>query len=64
MDTLDGDSADAQRPFKVFLSLLDRWEVGSVLSEKIAVQVMEAVKNAIEQSPTLKEEVGRRALHS
>ncbi|KAK8861428.1 hypothetical protein IAR55_002247 [Kwoniella newhampshirensis] len=40
------ESVDVQRPFKIFLSLLDKWEVGSVLSERLAIPALSAVKTA------------------
>ncbi|OCF39597.1 hypothetical protein I317_06612 [Kwoniella heveanensis CBS 569] len=40
------DIAEAQRPFKIFLSLLDKWEVGSPLSERLALPALRAIKNA------------------
>lgn len=35
---------DAQRPFKVFLSLLDRWEIGAPLSERLGVPALQAIR--------------------
>ena len=40
----ESQSYDAQKPFKVFLSLLDRWEVGASLSDKLAVPALEAIR--------------------
>jgi len=53
------DSADAQKPFKVFLSLLDKWEVGAALSERLAVTSLEAVKHVVDNLPAMREEVSR-----
>ncbi|KAK1927398.1 Dopey, N-terminal-domain-containing protein [Papiliotrema laurentii] len=50
------EHTDPQRPFKVFLSLLDRWEVGSVLSQVLAVPALEAIKHTIEANPSIREE--------
>lgn len=36
------DIADAQSPFKIFLSMLDKWEIGELLSERLAVPSLEA----------------------
>lgn len=36
------DIADAQSPFKIFLSLLDKWEIGESLSERLAIPSLEA----------------------
>jgi hypothetical protein len=52
-------SVDAQKPFKVFLSLLDRWEVGATLSERLAVTSLEAIKHIVENNPGTREEVSR-----
>ncbi|WWD16667.1 hypothetical protein CI109_101097 [Kwoniella shandongensis] len=52
------ESLDAQRPFKVFLSLLDKWEIGSVLSERLAISSLRTVKDASESGPsTVKDEI-------
>lgn len=51
------DSIDAQKPFKIFLSLLDRWEVGAALSERLAVTSLEAVKHIVDTNPATREEV-------
>ncbi|WVQ94532.1 hypothetical protein IAU59_001611 [Kwoniella sp. CBS 9459] len=57
------DFAEAQRPFKIFLSLLDKWEVGSVLSERLALPALRAIKNATSPSTdVLSEEVIGTAL--
>ncbi|WRT65559.1 uncharacterized protein IL334_002504 [Kwoniella shivajii] len=39
------DLAEGQKPFKIFLSLLDKWEVGSALSERLAIPALQAIKN-------------------
>lgn len=55
---LDSQSLDAQRPFKVFLSLLDRWEVGAALSDKLVVPALEAIRAGLPRvSPSIREEV-------
>ncbi|WVF67091.1 hypothetical protein IAT40_001836 [Kwoniella sp. CBS 6097] len=57
------DIADAQRPFKIFLSLLDKWEVGSALSERLALPALRAIKSATSTSAdVLPEEVIGTAL--
>jgi hypothetical protein len=38
--------SEAQVPFKVFLSLLDKWEIGEALSEKLAIPSLEAIRAA------------------
>ncbi|WWC87738.1 uncharacterized protein L201_002630 [Kwoniella dendrophila CBS 6074] len=47
------DLVDAQKPFKIFLSLLDKWEVGSALSERLAIPALQAIKNATSHSPEI-----------
>ncbi|OCF74855.1 hypothetical protein I204_03697 [Kwoniella mangroviensis CBS 8886] len=44
------DGPDAQRPFKIFLSFLDKWEVGSALSERLVIPALRAIKNATSDS--------------
>ncbi|KAH8991959.1 Dopey, N-terminal-domain-containing protein [Lactarius akahatsu] len=36
------------RPFKVFISLLDKWEIGGALTEAIVLDVFKALKSLIE----------------
>lgn len=40
------DIAEAQAPFKIFLSLLDKWEIGEALSERLAIPSLEANRAA------------------
>jgi hypothetical protein len=49
MDNLgvDSQSYDAQKPFKVFLSLLDKWEVGASLSDKLVIPALEAIRTGL-----------------
>jgi hypothetical protein len=47
----ESQSYDAQKPFKVFLSLLDRWEVGASLSDKLAVPALEAIRVGLPRVP-------------
>jgi hypothetical protein len=46
--TNDPDSDQRQKPFKVFLTLLDKWEIGGSLSERLAVPALQAIKLAAE----------------
>nr|XP_018264586.1 uncharacterized protein I303_02758 [Kwoniella dejecticola CBS 10117]OBR86744.1 hypothetical protein I303_02758 [Kwoniella dejecticola CBS 10117] len=65
MALLDGsvDGPDALRPFKIFLSLLDKWEVGGSLSERLAIPALRTIKNATtEGQDLLNEEVIGTAL--
>ena len=60
MDSLghESQSIDAQRPFKVFLSLLDRWEVGAALSDRLVVPALEAIRAGLPRvSAEIREEV-------
>lgn len=40
------DVAEAQQPFKTFLSLLDKWEIGQALSAKLAIPTLQIVHSA------------------
>lgn len=42
----DGGDDDPQKPFKIFLSLLDKWEIGGVLSEKVAIPALRIMMDA------------------
>jgi hypothetical protein len=56
----DTQSADIQRPFKIFLSLLDRWEVGAVLSERLAIPALDAIRAGLPGvAPEMRGEVRR-----
>jgi len=44
------DMTDAQVPFKIFLSLLDKWEIGEVLSETLAIPCLTAIHAAVNGS--------------
>ncbi|KAJ1302793.1 hypothetical protein OPQ81_003100 [Rhizoctonia solani] len=45
------DDTGDTRPFKIFVSLLDRWEIGGPLTESLVVDAFGALKNALERSP-------------
>ncbi|CCO32758.1 Protein dopey-1 [Rhizoctonia solani AG-1 IB] len=45
------DDTGDTRPFKIFVSLLDRWEIGGPLTELLIVDAFGALKNALERSP-------------
>ena len=57
MQAIAGDSAESQRPFKIFLSLLDRWEIGSSLSPRLIIPALEAIRQSLESSPVPDEDV-------
>ncbi len=53
------DCTDVQRPFKMILSLLDKWEIGSALSVKLALPALRTIrKTATDRSTMLSDEVG------
>ena len=41
------DSADRQRPFKIFISLLDKWEIGAALTEVLVLDAFAALRTAL-----------------
>ncbi|KAF8753997.1 Dopey, N-terminal [Rhizoctonia solani] len=45
------DDTGDTRPFKIFVSLLDRWEIGGPLTELLIIDSFGALKNALERSP-------------
>ncbi|KAH9982294.1 Dopey, N-terminal-domain-containing protein [Lactifluus volemus] len=45
------------RPFKIFISLLDKWEIGGVLTEAIVLDVFKALKSLIESETAAGEDV-------
>lgn len=45
------------RPFKIFISLLDKWEIGSQLTEALVVDSFKALKSSIETGTDTGEEV-------
>ena len=56
--TFSKDLIEAQRPFKTFLSLMDKWEVGSALSAALAIPALQAIKSiSADQSTIAGEEV-------
>ncbi|SCV67868.1 BQ2448_5479 [Microbotryum intermedium] len=47
MDGQTVDSVDRQRPFKIFISLLDKWEIGAALTEVLVLDAFAALKVAL-----------------
>lgn len=45
------------RPFKIFISLLDKWEVGGPLTEVLVLDAFNALKKAMQSSPDNNDEV-------
>ena len=46
------------RPFKIFISLLDKWEIGAPLTEALVFDAFRALKQAIESGNDPGDEVG------
>ncbi|KAG6874376.1 hypothetical protein C0995_015112 [Termitomyces sp. Mi166 len=44
-----GDYSES-RPFKIFISLLDKWEIGAALSQVLVYDAFKAIKNLIDKS--------------
>ncbi|KAJ4470942.1 Dopey, N-terminal-domain-containing protein [Lentinula aciculospora] len=49
------------RPFKIFVSLLDKWEIGAALSEVLVYDSLKAVKALSEAAPEGEEDVSMTA---
>ncbi|ORY25817.1 Dopey, N-terminal-domain-containing protein [Naematelia encephala] len=49
-DMRSTDLPDRQKPFKIFLALLDKWEIGRVLSDHLAIPALRAIKASLEDS--------------
>lgn len=47
------ESSDAQRPYKIFVTLLDKWEIGAPLSDRLALPALDALRAAIERTSDL-----------
>lgn len=45
------------RPFKIFISLLDKWEIGSALTDVLVYDAFKAVKQFVESNPDNSEDV-------
>ena len=44
MDAQSIETADRQRPFKIFISLLDKWEIGAPLTEVLVLDAFSALQ--------------------
>lgn len=42
-DDTDLDAADRQKPYRIFISLLDKWEIGQSLTRVLALDAFEAI---------------------
>ena len=46
------------RPFKIFVSLLDKWEVGGPLTEVLVYNALKAIEKHVEVETESSEDVG------
>lgn len=51
-----GEYAES-RPFKIFISLLDKWEIGAPLTEVLVYDALKAVKHLMEHPVDTNEDV-------
>jgi hypothetical protein len=51
-----GDYSES-RPFKIFLSLLDKWEIGGPLTDALAFDAFKALKALAQEHPDSTEDV-------
>ncbi len=58
-----GEYAES-RPFKIFISLLDKWEIGAILTETIAYDAFRAVMNLVKNPTESGQDVGAMSCHS
>lgn len=47
MDAQTTDTVDRQRPFKIFISLLDKWEIGGPLTEVLVLDAFAALRTSL-----------------
>lgn len=52
------------RPFKIFISVLDKWEIGGALTEAMVLDAFKALKSLIESDAASNEDVGAFCLLS
>ena len=45
------------RPFKIFISLLDKWEVGAALTDVLVYDAFKGLKQFVESNPDSSEDV-------
>lgn len=50
------------RPFKIFVSLLDKWEVGGPLTEVLVYTALKAIERHVEMDTESSEDVGLEIL--
>ncbi|KAH8835109.1 Dopey, N-terminal-domain-containing protein [Flagelloscypha sp. PMI_526] len=51
-----GDYPDS-RPFKIFISLLDKWEIGAALTDSLAYDALQAVKTLVQSERESADEI-------
>lgn len=51
-----GEYAES-RPFKIFISLLDKWEIGAILTETLVYDAFNAIMNLVKNSADSGEDV-------
>lgn len=44
-----GEASEPQRPYKIFISLLDKWEIGYPLTDVIVEDALRALKLSLER---------------
>lgn len=49
----------ASRPFRIFVSLLDKWEIGSTLSDVLIMDCLQGIKQQMQDSTGNDEDVGQ-----
>jgi hypothetical protein len=54
-----GEYAES-RPFKIFISMLDKWEIGAPLTETLVYDAFKAVMNLMENPKEGGEDVSHR----
>lgn len=55
--TSDDSGVERQKPFKIFVSLLDRWEIGAVLTSHLVLDLFAALEQSMKMSDQNNEEV-------
>jgi hypothetical protein len=51
-----GDYSES-RPFKIFISLLDKWEIGAALTDVLVYDAFRAIKQFVKSNPDTAEDV-------
>ena len=46
------------RPYKIFISLLDKWEIGGPLTDCLVLDAFQSLKTSIESDSQSKDELG------